>query len=586
MSIFAAGTWTAIAAGTSAAAGVYSAVKGANQAGQSPAQRNLGGEIGTITGQLPGVAQAGYNTQQQFGGLYNALGNTNLQSGLLGGIDANRFIEAHPEFQQGWAENNQDPAWLQRAINAASYIQPNEVPRTGDGLLGTLGSAQSIQDRQNATSSTFQRTGNLADMQALAPGANALQRQLNPEYYNALGSLNTAAGQSINASPYETALGQQALGNPASFTNGAVRDVNAPGAGDSVTAQQVNYNPAYQAAGTSMVRGPRMDSALSGALGSVANGEAGSGPLQAELQKQALAQLQTNGAITQQESQQARNEARAAAEARGLSYSPGAMADEILNLDKYRRQRSDANQTFAANVDAQGFAQRQQGLASTLAVSDAARGYAGLGQQAQLANQSAGLQASLANQGARLQDAGMGLQAQQSNQSANLQASLANQGNRLQYDQLGLQGQLANQSADITRNTQGLNAADFGLRSAAQRSNDLSLANAMQQSRSTDQFNRLGSAAQLSSANLYDPASVLGSVDNRLNSTTTLGMGQQQFQGAPDYLSQLLGYGSDVNNTNYNGAVAANLNSANAYSSLGGGLLSAAGSIGAAYLSK
>ena len=180
----------------------------------------------------------------------------------------------------------------------------------------------------------------------------------------------------------------------------------------------------------------------------------------------------------------------------------------------------------------------------------------------------------------------MGLQAQQSNQSANLQASLANQGNRLQYDQLGLQGQLANQSADITRNTQGLNAADFGLRSAAQSSNDLSLANAMQQSRSTDQFNRLGSAAQLSSANLYDPASVLGSVDNRLNSTTTLGMGQQQFQGAPDYLSQLLGYGSDVNNTNYNGAVAANLNSANAYSSLGGGLLSAAGSIGAAYLSK
>jgi hypothetical protein len=122
---------------------------------------------------------------------------------------------------------------------------------------------------------------------------------------------------------------------------------------------------------------------------------------------------------------------------------------------------------------------------------------------------------------------------------------------------------------------------------ASQRQADLSAlgsADQMVRNRGIDQFGRLATAAGLRSQSAYDPASVLGTVDNRLNSTTSLGMAQQQFTGAPDYTSALLGYGQDVYGNNANARAAAGLNQANGYSALGGGLLSAAGSLGSAYL--
>lgn len=97
---------------------------------------------------------------------------------------------------------------------------------------------------------------------------------------------------------------------------------------------------------------------------------------------------------------------------------------------------------------------------------------------------------------------------------------------------------------------------------------------------------RNATAAQLRQAGMFDPSSVLGTVDNRLNSTASLGMAQQQFTGTPDYLSQLLGYGSDVNSSNSNAIAAGGIGAANAYSAIGGGLLSASGSLGAASIMK
>lgn len=93
-------------------------------------------------------------------------------------------------------------------------------------------------------------------------------------------------------------------------------------------------------------------------------------------------------------------------------------------------------------------------------------------------------------------------------------------------------------------------------------------------------------AANMRSGTFFDPASVLGTVDNRLNSTASLGMGQQQFTGAPDYTQALLGYGSDLYSSNANANAAGGINAANAYSALGGGMMSAAGSLGAAYIKK
>lgn len=413
--------------------GGAASIYGANKAAQAAkdAQRNLPAEISGILGQVPAAQAAGLANQQQYGDAYTALGNANIGNGLFGPQSMGLYAKT-PGVAQHIAENRAsgyyDDSWTDEAI-AQNYWDNvgrkngEQLPRAGGGLADTLGQLQGTQDLLNARSATAQRAGNLADMEALAPRADALRRSLNPEYYASLNRVDS----SIDTLDTETKAG-----NP--YTN-------------------------------------RLLSALGDTTG-------GYGRLEKMLGDDAAAALGSGGAITEQEAQQARNEARAAAEARGLSYSPGAQADEILNLDKYRRQRQESNRAYATGIT---------GLLRS--GSEADRGFA-------------------------------------------LTAA--------------------------RDRTSGL-ATVAGLR---------------------------GNAAGLRSASLYDPASVLGSVDNRLNSTATLGMAQQQFQGAPDYLSQLLGYGSDVYGSNANAKAAGGIGQANAYAALGGGLLSAGGSLGGAMIIK
>lgn len=399
------GTGTAlIGAGLlGAGASIYGANKAASAA--QSGQRNLGSELGTIIGQLPALNSANQTNQYANAGLYNSQQLQNLQQGLFGQIDVQQFLADHPEFQAGWDQAVADQSngggrpqdWLASAIREAGYV--GEVPRVGGGVASTLQQLQDFQDNANIRSSSTQRAANLADMQTLAPQADVLRRQLNPELFGSLDRLDATAG---------------------TYT-----------------------------AGDSLARSA----------------------LQQELEKQAMAELQTGGALTPEQQRIAQQQARGASVAQGLGGQNSALAAEVLNLDSARQARLDRARNFAGAVDSSGFAQR----------------------------------------------------------------------------------------ATAEQSRQGIN---------------------------NNNFNQRLSAANLRGGFAFDPASVLGTVDNRLNSTGTLGMVQSQFTGAPDYTGALLSYGNGVYDTNANARAAAGLANANAYSSLGGGLLSAAGSLGGAFLAN
>lgn len=525
-----------------AGASVYSANKAAKAA--QAGQRDLGGEIGGIIGQLPGANAAGLATQQQYGGQYNAIGNSNLAQGVLGTPTFNAqaaFGAMSPEDQaevtaQAQATGRTPQQWLndhtmeQRNSGdpLASRMWENYGGYQG-GLGETLGVLQGQQDRQNAASSTFQRTNNLADMQALAPGAANLQRQLNPELYgsfNALDASARAAGTPGSAgTAFLGAAQQNSNATPLSFDNFNPQSVG------------VGYNPQSVAA-------ERVSNELSTPQGPNA--------IEAALEKQALGELALGDQLSADEARQVRVQSRAAADARGRGFSNAALADEVLNTANARQSRLDSRRGFA-------------GSANTMLRSG------------QAADRGFSLARDQFRAGVDTTNAGMSLNAAQFNSGMGLSAAQLASDNARFNSGLGL-------SAAQLNSGNRLSAANFNAgRTDADRA-ALAAAAGYEQGLSTDAFGRQLAATQARGQFAFDPTSVLGQVDNRLNSQTTLGMGQQQFQGAPDYLGMLLGYGQDVNSNNSNARVAGGINSANAYASMGGGLLSAAGSIGSAYM--
>jgi hypothetical protein len=501
------------------------------------------------------VAAQQMQLQNQYGSQWTQNQTGNLRTGLLGNTDWGAFART-PEGQRilnesrdYYADNPDFATDESRLRNTAAngYINEDMLPRDNSGLGSVMGALQRQQDIGNADSSTFQRQRNLADMQALAPGADALGRQLNPEYYKALGSLSGAAGAPIEASPYETAFGQIAMqrsptfalgggspsggmggkmggrmmatrqansassaaipgkGAPEAMTNGGMDMIYPSGpqpGGDPGEMQlgQVNERVAGPGGLTRQMTRGAMDSTT------------GPAALENTLYGQARDALAQGGDLTAQEQRMARATAAAGSQARGLGGTNSALAGEVLNLDSARRARLDSNRAFASGVDSQ----LRSGQAAD-------RGY------------------------------GLSLDADTLNRT-----------------QLG--GQL--QQMNITNR---LNAAGFN---AAQRQADLSAlggANNMYQQRNTDQFNRLATSAQMSTANLFNPYSVLGSTDNRVNSQQFLNQGLGTYQGLPDYAT-----GAASNNASANAAAATN--QANAYGALGGGLMSAGGDMLSAYI--
>lgn len=82
--------------------------------------------------------------------------------------------------------------------------------------------------------------------------------------------------------------------------------------------------------------------------------------IEAQLQRDAEAELALGRQLTPEQQREASQSARAAFAARGLASSMGSSAAEILNRDAYGQQRLDARRAFAANVNQMDLARRQR----------------------------------------------------------------------------------------------------------------------------------------------------------------------------------------------------------------------------------
>lgn len=267
---------------------------------------------------------------------------------------------------------------------------------------------------------------------------------------------------------------------------------------------------------------------------------------------------------------------------------------------------------------------------------------------AQLQGNAQTLQADLANQGARGQSNALNFQGQVANQGARAQANALGLQGQLANANNSLAAQQANQSRDLTLNNQRFQVGQANQNAATQfnqlgfgyagLNNDAFQAGANRQQQGSqfnagatnaqnqfnanlaqqnNQFNAAAAntAAQFNAgasntANQYNAGvtNQMGQFNAGLqaqnnNDAWSRAMGYGSFQGqqainpmqyygliqgqVPDYTSALLGYGSDLYNTNYNGQAAANIsqrNNSTALTSAGLGLVgSAANTFGNLY---
>jgi hypothetical protein len=233
---------------------------------------------------------------------------------------------------------------------------------------------------------------------------------------NYLASGPTAAERNIQA------LGQGAMGVRAD-------QVVAPG-------QDAVRNVAAQ-----QVAASRMGDFGRAASRDIAAGQVGAGTLGDTLMSRAQTMAQSTGRLSGEAERDAVQSARQGMAARGLATGGASMAAEMLNRDRYSRQRQFEDLGFAQGAQAQDLTRQFQNVGNQLTAAQA--------------NQSAALQAELANLEARYNAAAQDGNWQQAaaiqNQSANLQASLANQSRDQFLTAAGMDAQMANQSANMNQ---------------------------------------------------------------------------------------------------------------------------------------
>jgi hypothetical protein len=149
----------------------------------------------------------------------------------------------------------------------------------------------------------------------------------------------------------------------------------------------------------------------------ISAGQVGTGTLGQSLMQRALSGIASGGRLNEQASRDAIQSARQAFAARGLATGGAAIGAELLNRDRYARQREMEDLQFASGVQGQDLGRQFQNVGNQLA--------------ADQSNQQAALQAELANLQARYNAAVQQGDWQQAaaiaNQSATLEADKANQ---------------------------------------------------------------------------------------------------------------------------------------------------------------
>ena len=347
-----------------------------------------------------------------------------------------------------------------------------------------------------------------------------------------------STGRSTLRNGYQNELREQFLGGP-SFSQVTAPTITAGTVGDPRDPRSVNAAAGDAGLQTAMSR-----------LGNI-----GPGGIQQTLEQQAANELARGRNLSAEDTRNAQQAAREGWAARGLVNSKGAVAEEVLNRDALGRQREAERRQFAQGVDQAGFNQRVAGFGSALGLSDASRGYAGLGLQAQMANQGADLSLNDQRFKSGLANAQLGLQGQGMNAANSIEAQRLNQAT-------GLAAQGMNQQL-------GMNLGD------------------MERMQDQQAFQNLMASTQLRMAPQFDIESgILG--QNSVNAGTTTGMmsgggamssGGFGNQAVMQQFNPFNPYASDLYNTNYNAVEGARMNAANVSAGKRAGWMSLAGDI-------
>jgi hypothetical protein len=284
-------------------------------------------------------------------------------------------------------------------------------------LLTKLGTSNNsltgFANTQTTSGNTALRAGNVADAESLGQGALNTLRNLNPDQYEALRFAQQQARATGSAAPnqYEASLGARFNAGPQYDRIGNISNV---GVGQNPLLNYANYQAST----------------------------AGYSPLGGDLQQMARDQLALGSGLSQAQSRDATQAAREGWAARGLINSPGAVAEEVLNRDRYGQQLLQQRQAFANQANQLGMSQQGQNNQFTLGT---------LGANATQGAQ--GLQAALANQG-------MNYQTQAQNQQAGMNALRQNQDFGLSLANMGYNRQ--DQGTDTAfRNAQLQSSAAF-----------------------------------------------------------------------------------------------------------------------------
>ncbi len=249
--------------------------------------------------------------EQQLQPGYAQLGNDVLGQQLLGGgtqFDADYYLRENQDLQGfldrgGYGEGLSDEESLFRHYNEYGKAEGRSVNFTLDpnSLLGIQSQIQPHLSEIQANANTAQRRNDINDVAHLGSMATDAWRSANPELL---------ANTSRLADLVESQGGQT-----------------------------------FQASGSSLM--PDLEAAAR-------DGLSGPSELQAELQRQAMAALQTEGALSADARRDVEQSVRAAAADRGMAFSNSTIFDEAMNKDKYRRQRSAEDKATALAVDAAG----------------------------------------------------------------------------------------------------------------------------------------------------------------------------------------------------------------------------------------
>jgi hypothetical protein len=341
-------TGTALALGAAATAG--STVYAANQARSSArdAQNNQLNPIDIARQSIDlqrEYAPTILGLEEQYRPAYADLNNRTTNQALFGNSFFNAEAalaamtpEARADIEAEAARTGYSPAeWLAghtaeqapRGDAVASSMFNTYGGRSG-GLLDNYAGAAARLGQIQAGANTAQRTADINDVENLGARATAAFRNANPDLAAATTGLQDRIAAARNVTPGAGA---------------------APAATAAITT----------ARGSSLL--PQLESDAASWL----NRET---PIQAELTRQAMAELATGGRLSAEATRDAEQAVRAAAADRGMVMSNGTIFQEALNKESLTRQRQAEARQLGLTVDAAGMQQRNANRDYALGVSD------------------------------------------------------------------------------------------------------------------------------------------------------------------------------------------------------------------------